>query len=92
MKKEKINISCDESQNIENLFTKYTSYMSMLEYSANQGLDSSAIYEKKWDETSKLWIQLDKAKREIEKKYKPSGDWDRYEFDFDNQQVVFIEE
>ena len=50
---------------------------------------NSAAYDKKWDEASQLWIDLDKAKRAVEKRYKPAGDWDSYEFDFDNQQVVF---
>lgn len=92
MKKQKIAITREENDQVEQLFTKHTSYLSMLEYFAAQKLDNSPIYEKKWNEAAELWIQLDKAKRNIEKKYKPDGDWDRYEFDFDNHQVVFIKE
>ncbi len=92
MKKQKIAITREESDRVEQLFTKHTSYLSMLEYFAAQGLDNSTIYEKKWNEAAELWIQLDKAKRDVEKKYKPDGDWDRYEFDFENHQVVFVKE
>ena len=64
--------------------------MSMLQYFAESGMEDSPVYDKKWSEASKLWITLDKAKKEVEKNYKPEGDWDSYEFDFDNHQVVFV--
>lgn len=86
----KVKISAEESTNIETLFLKYSSYMSMLSYFAEQELNNTTIYDKKWDEAVDLWITLDKAKRDVEKKYKPAGNWDSFEFDFDNQQVVFI--
>ena len=85
-----ISITQEENHNIETLFLTYSSYMSMLQFFAEQGVENSAIYDKKWSEAVELWIKLDKAKKEAEKKYKPSGHWDSYEFDFDNQQVVFI--
>lgn len=86
----KVPISPDESQNVEKLFYTYCSYMSMLQYFSENGADNSPIYEKKWNEASDIWIKLDKAKKAVEKRYKPEGDWDSYEFDFDNCQVVFI--
>lgn len=86
----RVDIRQDESQNVEQLFLTYQSYMSMLQYFADSGLEKSSVYDKKWNEAADLWIRLDKAKRNIEKKYKPAGDWDSYEFDFDNCQVVFI--
>ena len=86
----KVPISREESENVENLFYSYNAYMNMLQYFANIGMDNTAIYDKKWNEASELWIQLDKAKSEVEKKYKPDGEWDNYEFDFNNYQVVFI--
>lgn len=90
MTKKAIQITSEESTNVENLFMKYNSYMSMLEYFANSDLSESKTYNQKWEETSQIWIELDKAKRAVEAKYKPTGDWDSYEFDFDHQQVVFI--
>lgn len=93
MKIEKVQITPEESENIENLFLTYNSYMSMLEFLATSGdMSDSPLYDKKWNEASKIWIDLDKAKRAVELKYKPKGDWARYEFDFDNNQVVFIAE
>lgn len=86
----RVNIDHDESQNVEQLFLTYSSYMSMLQYFAEQGLEKSQVYDKKWNEAVDLWIKLDKAKRAVERKYKPAGQWDSYEFDFDNCQVVFI--
>ena len=85
-----VSITEEENKNIENLFLTYSSYMSMLQFFAEQGVENSAIYDKKWNEAVELWIKLDKAKKEKKKKYKPSGHWDSYEFDFDNQQVVFV--
>ena len=88
----RVNIKCEESDKVEDLFLKYSSYMSMLQYFAEQGLEQSPIYDKKWNEAVELWIKLDKAKREVEKKYKPEGNWDSYEFDFENYQVVFLKQ
>lgn len=85
-----INITTEESNNIETLFMTYNSYMSMLQYFAESGMENNALYDKKWNEASAIWIELDKAKREAERKYKPTGEWDSYEFDFENQQVVFM--
>lgn len=87
-----ISITPEESENVERLFLKYNSYMSMLEYFAEStAMKESEIYDKKWNETTEIWIELDKAKRAIEKKYKPQGNWAGYEFDFDNNKVIFYE-
>lgn len=86
MRKE-VSITKEESESVERLFLTYNSYMSMLEYFSNS---DSPMYDKKWNEASEIWIKLDKKKREIEVKYKPVGEWDRYEFDFNKQTVVFI--
>ena len=85
-----IQITMEENENVEKLFLTYSSYMNMLQYLTEQATDNNPIYDKKWNEAVELWIKLDKAKKEIEKKYKPAGNWDSYEFDFENSQVVFI--
>ena len=82
-----IKITYEESENVERLFTKYNSYMSMLEFFANT--TNTAMYDRKWEEASQIWIELNKAKRAIEEKYKPQGNWDSFEFNFDNHSVVF---
>lgn len=83
-----IDITHEECENVQRLFYKYNAYMSMLEFLAPTVSDTT-IYDKKWNEASDIWIELDRAKAAVEAKYKPAGDWDRYEFDFDNTQVVF---
>ena len=87
--KQAIKITQEECDHVQRLFYKYNAYISMLEYLANT-ISDTAIYDKKWNEAVDLWIELDKAKTAAEMKYKPAGEWDRYEFDFDNVQVVFI--
>jgi len=82
-----IKITHEESENVERLFAKYNSYMSMLEFFTNT--TNTAMYDRKWEEASQIWIELNKAKRAIEEKYKPQGDWDSFEFNFDNHSVVF---
>ena len=86
-----IDITQEESDKVERLFYQYNSYMSMLEFLA-PSISDTAVYDKKWNEASELWIKLDKAKTAIEAKYKPEGNWDRYEFDFNNAQVVFTKD
>ena len=85
----RVTITVEESDEIEQFFLAYNSYMSMLQYLAGTDMASSPVYDNKWTEASQLWIDLDKKKRAVEAKYKPAGDWDSYEFDFDNRQVVF---
>lgn len=82
-----IEITYEESENVERLFTKYNSYMSMLEFFSNT--TNTVMYDRKWEEASQIWIELEKAKRAIEEKYKPQGNWDSFEFNFDNHSVVF---
>lgn len=88
--KKAISITPEENENVERLFLKYNSYMSMLLYFAESGLENISTYDRKWQECADIWIKLDKAKHAIELKYKPEGEWDSYEFDFNNCQVVFI--
>lgn len=89
--KQAINITHEECENVRRLFYKYNAYMSMLEYLATNASNTD-IFDKKWNEAADIWIELDLAKSAIEPKYKPEGEWDRYEFDFDNTQVVFYKE
>lgn len=88
---QRVRITPEENQKVESLFLKYNAYMSMLAYLASESgnMSGTDFYNSKWNEASQLWIDLDKEKRIIEQKYKPAGTWERYEFDFENQQVVF---
>lgn len=90
--KQRIDITPEENDEIERLFLTYNSYMSMLQYLASTDMGSTPVYDKKWKEASDIWIELDKKKRAAEFKYKPAGEWDSYEFDFENQQVVFVKD
>lgn len=87
-----IKITPEESENIRNLHYTYTTYMNILQFLMNNGIQNNTTYDKKWDEAVQIGIKLEFAKKEIEKKYKPTGNWDRFEFDFDNYQVVFTSE
>ena len=87
----RIKITQEENDNVYNLYTSHISYLNILQFLINNGpVQDKELYDKKWDEAIALNIKLDEAKRAIEQKYKPAGDWERYEFDFNNQQVVFI--
>lgn len=85
-----ISMPYEEVHEIEVLFYKYLSYMNMLQFLASEGAATTEIYDKKWEEASKMWIELDALKRAAEDKYKPEGYWDSYEFDFEHMQVVFV--
>lgn len=84
-----ITIEHDESENIYRLYSTHMSYINILQLLGDSGINNS-VYDKKWNEAVQLGVELDAAKRAIEKKYKPAGEWDRFEFDFDNSQVVFV--
>ena len=86
----RIKITPEESENVQILYSTYISHMNILQYFMNNPVTNQELFDRKWEEAVQLNIKLDEAKRAIEKEYKPTGDWDRYEFDFDKQQVVFI--
>lgn len=85
-----IQITPQESEKIFNLFSTYNAYLGILGYlSEKKNLEDNGMYDKKWAEAVSLNRALETEKRAIEKKYKPEGDWDRFEFNFDNQEVIF---
>lgn len=88
----RIKITPGESENVQMLYSTYISYMNILQFFMNNPITNQELFDRKWEEAVQLNIKLDEAKRAVEKAYKPAGDWDRYEFDFDKQQVVFIKD
>ena len=88
----RIKITPEETENVQVLYSTYISYMNVLQFFMNNPITNQELFDRKWEEAVQLNIKLDEAKRAIEKKYKPAGEWDRYEFDFDKQQVAFIKD
>lgn len=85
-----IKITPQESEKIFNLFSTYNAYLGILGYLTDRKTtEDNGLFDKKWAEAVSLGRALETEKRAIEKKYKPEGTWDRYEFNFDNQEVVF---
>lgn len=84
----RVTISQEENDEVYRLFSTYMSYMSMLQYLGENNTNNE-LYDRKWNEAVEINIQLDKLKKQIEMKYKPAGNWSRFEFDFNKSQVVF---
>ena len=88
---QRVKITREESDKIYNLYSTHIAYMNILQYLMSTGtIKDVAFYDKKWNEAIAINIELDAEKRKIERKYKPAGRWDRFEFDFENQTVVFV--
>ena len=88
---QRIKITNEESNRVQNLFETYNSYITILQFFMNQeSIPNQETFDKKWNEAVELNRKIDNLKREIEKKYKPAGNWERFEFDFDNHEVVFM--
>lgn len=88
-----INITPKESENIQNLYETYVSYMNVLQFFMDkESTTNQEMLDKKWNEATEINRRLETAQHQVEKKYKPEGDWDRFEFDFERQQVVFIKD
>lgn len=87
----RVKITIEESEKVRNLHETYLSYMNVLQFFMNQtSVSNQEMLDKKWNEATEVNRALEQAQREIEKKYKPKGFWQRFEFDFDNHEVVFI--
>lgn len=87
----RVDITVQESENVERLFNEYNAYLSILSYFGDKATDTT-VFDRKWAEAVQLSIELDKAKRTIEAKYKPEGEWDSFQFDFEKYQVVFFKD
>lgn len=86
---QRIDISYEESEKVEELFSKYNAYLNILSFFGNKAVEEDSVFDRKWAEAVEISMALDKAKRQVENKYKPAGNWDRFQFDFENHQVVF---
>lgn len=89
--KQAVKIKSEESNAVERLFLKYTSYMNMLDYLAANSSRDTDLYNAKWEDASDMWILLNKVKTELAEKYQPEGEWERYEFDFEHQEMIFTD-
>ena len=90
---QRVKITQEESDKVYNLFSTHLAYMNILQYLMSTGtIKDTVFYDRKWNEAIEINIKLDAEKRKIEKKYKPAGNWDRFEFDFENNMVVFYKE
>ena len=86
----RVNITSDESTQIELLFYRYNAYLAIL--SRLNLPDNSEILDKKITETAEIYILLEQLKAQLDNKYHPTGHWTSYEFDFINHQMVYRNE
>ena len=92
MRKE-IQITQEESQTVYKLFSTYNAYLNILGYLADRKtLNNTEVFDKKWDEAILLCRSLDETKANLEKKYKPEGEWDHFEFNFETEQIIFTKD
>lgn len=85
----RIHITQEESELVELLYARFTSYCNILGYLTQYGSLDTTLFDKKWEEAVNLDIELSKAKQEIDTKYHPDGKWDRFEFDFKNCDIIY---
>ena len=86
----RVKIRPEESDKVENLFTKFTGYCNILGFLAKDGSLESDIFDKKWEEAVILNDQLEKLKRELDQKYHPSNvTVNSYYFNFKTYEMVY---
>lgn len=87
-----VKIDPQESLEVEELFYRYNSYVSILAYLHNNGncLDSDFL-NKQMEETSILHMQLQKVKDKYSQKYLPNEITSSYTytFDFRKEQLIY---
>ena len=85
----RIDITPDESCRVEQLFDHFNAYVNILSYFGDKATEENSVFDRKWAEAVEIDIELTHLKRELEKKYKPEGHWDSFEFDFIHHQIIF---
>ena len=89
----KVPISIEDNREVEFLFHKYNSLMSIVAYLQENGKMSEQAIDKKIDELVYLNIDLEKKKKICGEKYKPAdiGPKYNYTFEFDYCELVYTE-
>lgn len=89
-----IKITIDEQDNREiwKLFHKYNAVLNILSYISSNEENYSPFLEKKFDEATNLYIELEDAKAKCVRKYIPSDlNYNTYYFNFEKQELIFEE-
>ena len=88
-----VKIAEEESREVEFLFHKYNSLMSILGYLHENGKASEEYLDKKLDELTYLHIELESKKNLYGMKYKPEQIQEafNYSFDFNNDSIIYEE-
>ena len=63
--------------------------LDVLAYMNDNSSKYTEFLDKKVDEATELYIELEQAKDKYGTQYKPQGDWQHYTFDFDNNAIVY---
>ena len=85
------------SEEVEQLFSRYSAYMSMLNYMLKQNpeLEHTQLFNKKWDECVELYIQLEQKKEHCANMYRPQDEnvnYNNYTFEFNTNTLLFTGE
>ena len=87
----KVKIPEEDSKHIEDLYYQFVSYSNLLALFSDKPYSEGSTFEHKWAEAVKISNDLERAKHDIEVRFKPEGEWGHYDFDFENSQVIFYE-
>ena len=87
-----VHVKISENDNLEvwRLFHKYHALLDILAY-MNANSSYSDFMDKKVDEATQLYMELEAAKSKCKVKYAPNSCYKTYVFDFENQELIFEE-
>lgn len=75
---------------IEKLFFEYNSALNILRYLASQEDVKQEYLDRYFEDAKNKGIELELAKNEVSKKYQPNGSFSKYNFDFENCEIVYV--
>lgn len=82
-------IKYEESIEVQRLFHKYNALLAVLAYMNDNSSKYTEFLDKKVDEATELYIELEQVKDKYGTQYRPQGDWQHYTFDFDNNVIIY---
>lgn len=86
-----VQITEAESYSVNQLFSRYNTYLNMLGYLAKYGSLDTDLFDKKWEEAVEINIKLEQLKNELDIKYHPNDNinYSEFYFDFINHRMVY---
>lgn len=86
----RVKMESNDSKALEDLYVNYVSHCNILGYLSQYGSVEDERFDKRWEDTVKISIELEKLKSKMDNKYRPRDkEYKNYFVDFETEEMVY---